>query len=47
MDAGVFNLADASYFEWADVRGRLAGDPLLELYRRPGRNWRLAVSASW
>ena len=47
VDAGVFNLADASYFEWADVRGRLAGDPLLELYRRPGRNWRLAVSASW
>jgi hemoglobin/transferrin/lactoferrin receptor protein len=47
VDAGVFNVGDASYFEWADVRGRTAGDPLLELYRRPGRNWRLALTANW
>ena len=47
VDAGVFNVANASYYEWADVRGRPAGDPLLELYRRPGRSWRVAVSASW
>jgi hemoglobin/transferrin/lactoferrin receptor protein len=47
VDVGVFNLTDASYFEWADVRGRPAGDPLLELYRRPGRNWRVAVTADW
>ncbi|KPJ79430.1 MAG: hypothetical protein AMJ58_11980 [Gammaproteobacteria bacterium SG8_30] len=47
VDAGVFNLTDASYLEWADVRGRPAGDPLLDYYRRPGRNWRLTVTASW
>ena len=47
VDAGVFNLGDASYYEWVDVRGRAASDPLLELYRRPGRNWRVAVTASW
>jgi hemoglobin/transferrin/lactoferrin receptor protein len=47
VDAGVFNLGDASYYEWADVRGHPASDPLLELYRRPGRNWRLAVTANW
>jgi len=47
LDAGVFNAGDASYLEWSDVRGRAAGDPLLELYRRPGRNWRVAVTASW
>jgi hemoglobin/transferrin/lactoferrin receptor protein len=47
VDAGVFNLGDASYFEWVDVRGRAASDPLLELYRRPGRNWRIALTASW
>ena len=47
VDAGVFNLGDASYYEWADVRGRPASDPLLELYRRPGRNWRLALTANW
>jgi len=47
VDAGVFNVGNASYFEWADVRGRSAGDPLLELYRRPGRNWRLALTVDW
>lgn len=47
VDAGVFNVGDRSHFEWTDVRGRTAGDPLLELYRRPGRNWRLAFSAAW
>lgn len=36
--AGLFNLTDRSYLEWTDVRDRAASDPLLELYRRPGRN---------
>jgi len=47
VDAGMFNLGDAAYYEWADVRGHPASDPLLELYRRPGRNWRLSVTANW
>jgi hemoglobin/transferrin/lactoferrin receptor protein len=38
LNAGVFNLADASYIEWADVRGRIAGDPLIPYYTRAGRN---------
>ena len=47
LNAGVFNLTDADYIEWADVRGRPVGDPLLPYYTRPGRNasltlhWRL------
>jgi hemoglobin/transferrin/lactoferrin receptor protein len=45
VDAGVFNLGDASYLEWSDVRGRPASDPLLDLYRRPGRNWALSLTA--
>ncbi len=45
LNAGVFNLADRAYMEWSDVRGRPAGDPLLELYRRPGRN--VAVTLTW
>jgi hemoglobin/transferrin/lactoferrin receptor protein len=46
-DLGVFNLADASYLEWSDVRGRPASDPLLDYYRRPGRNWRVSLTAVW
>jgi hemoglobin/transferrin/lactoferrin receptor protein len=38
LNAGVFNLADASYIEWADVRGRIAADPLIPYYMRAGRN---------
>ena len=47
IDAGMFNLADASYLEWTDVRGRPAGDPMLDLYRRPGRNWAVSVTGGW
>ncbi len=47
LDAGVFNLTDKSYLEWADVRGRPAADPLLELYRRPGRNLAVRISGSF
>jgi hypothetical protein len=36
--SGLFNLGDASYVEWADVRGRVVGDPLLPYYTRPGFN---------
>jgi len=38
LNAGLFNLADAEYIEWTDVRGRVASDPLLPYYTRPGRN---------
>jgi hemoglobin/transferrin/lactoferrin receptor protein len=47
LKAGVFNLTDAEYIEWADIRGRPAGDPLIPYYTRPGRSasltlhWRL------
>jgi hemoglobin/transferrin/lactoferrin receptor protein len=37
INAGVFNLTDAEYIEWADVRGRTVGDPLIPYYTRPGR----------
>lgn len=47
INLGVFNLADASYFEWADVYGRQAADPLLEYYRRPGRHWSVALTAGF
>jgi hemoglobin/transferrin/lactoferrin receptor protein len=38
VDAGVFNLTDKFYWEWADVRGRLASDPVIARFTAPGRN---------
>ena len=45
LNAAIFNLADADYIEWADVRGRVAGDPLLPYYTRPGRS--ASVTLHW
>lgn len=40
INAGLFNLADRSYVEWADARlaGLAEGSALIERYTRPGRN---------
>ncbi len=38
LNLGLFNLADAEYIEWSDVRGRVAGDPLIPYYTRAGFN---------
>ncbi|MEX1994227.1 MAG: TonB-dependent hemoglobin/transferrin/lactoferrin family receptor [Steroidobacteraceae bacterium] len=46
VDAGLFNLGDRAYHEWATVRGRAPGDPLLPLYLEPGRNLAITVSAT-
>jgi hemoglobin/transferrin/lactoferrin receptor protein len=45
LQAGLFNLTDAEYIEWADVRGRPVGDPLIPYYTRPGRN--LSLTLAW
>jgi outer membrane receptor protein involved in Fe transport len=45
LNAGVFNLTGAEYIEWADVRGRVVGDPLIPYYTRPGRN--SSVTLHW
>jgi hemoglobin/transferrin/lactoferrin receptor protein len=45
LDAGLFNLTDRAYIEWADVRGRPAGDPLIPYYTHPGRN--VSVTLRW
>jgi hemoglobin/transferrin/lactoferrin receptor protein len=42
LNAGVYNIADEKYWEWADVRGRPATDAAIDRYSRPGRS----VSAS-
>jgi hemoglobin/transferrin/lactoferrin receptor protein len=47
LNLGLFNVTDRSYYEWATVRGRRPGDPLLPLYREPGRNAALTISATF
>ena len=45
LNAGLFNLTDVDYIEWADVRGRPVDDPLIPYYTRPGRN--VSVTLHW
>ncbi|MGB5103740.1 MAG: TonB-dependent hemoglobin/transferrin/lactoferrin family receptor [Steroidobacteraceae bacterium] len=45
LNAGVYNVGDASYIEWSDVRGRTNDDPLVQYYTRPGRN--ASVTLHW
>jgi len=45
VNAGLFNLTDADYIEWADVRGRTTADPLIPYYTRPGRS--ASVTLHW
>ena len=35
---GLLNLTDVKYFEWWNVRGRQANDPVLDRYSSPGRS---------
>ncbi|MFO1393665.1 MAG: TonB-dependent hemoglobin/transferrin/lactoferrin family receptor [Steroidobacteraceae bacterium] len=45
LDAGIFNLTNQAYIQWADVRGRPVGDPLIPYYTNPGRN--VSVTLCW
>lgn len=47
LQAGLFNLTDQTYYEWATVRGRAPGDPLLPLYLEPGRNLAVTIGAAF
>ena len=47
LRAGVLNLTDRKYFEWANVRGRLASDPVIDRYSSPGISGIVSLSAGW
>lgn len=47
LNLGLFNLTDRQYWDWADVSGRAADDPLIELYTRPGRNISASLEIDW
>lgn len=38
LHLGLANLTDETYWEWSDVRGRPAGDPVIDRFSRPGRS---------
>jgi hemoglobin/transferrin/lactoferrin receptor protein len=47
LRAGLLNLTDARYFEWANVRGRDAADPTIDRYSGPGRSGLLSIGYGW
>ena len=44
---GLLNLADAHYFEWWNVRGRPADDPVIDRYSSPGRSVITSLAYDW
>jgi hemoglobin/transferrin/lactoferrin receptor protein len=47
LRGGVLNLTDRKYFEWPNVRGRLATDVLIDRYSSPGISGIVSLSAGW
>lgn len=47
LRAGVLNLTNARYYEWQNVRGRPAGDPVIERYTSPGVSAIVSVGYAW
>jgi hemoglobin/transferrin/lactoferrin receptor protein len=45
--AGLHNLADRTYWHWADVRGLSPDDPMLPYLARAGRSASLSVNVNW
>ena len=44
---GLLNATDAKYFEWWNVRGRPAGDPVIDRYSSPGRSLITSLAYDW
>ena len=44
---GLLNLTDARYFEWWNVRGRGAGDPVIDRYSSPGFSVISSLAYDW
>lgn len=47
LRAGVLNLTNATYYEWAAVRGRSATDPAISRYTSPGINGVVSLGYGW
>ena len=44
---GVLNLTNARYFEWSNVRGRQATDPVIDRYSSPGISAVVSAAYGW
>ncbi len=44
---GLLNLTDATYFEWWNVRGRQANDPVIDRYSSPGVSLITSLAFDW
>ena len=44
---GLLNLADSKYFEWWNVRGRAASDPIIDRYTSPGVSVVASLGYDW
>lgn len=47
LRASALNLTDARYFEWANVRGRSASDPVIDRFSSPGLSGMVGLSYGW
>lgn len=47
LNLGVFNLADKTYTDWADVPGVASSSQTLDRYTRAGRSFAASVSVDW
>ena len=44
---GLLNLTDSRYFEWWNVRGRAANDPVIDKYTSPGLSVVASLGYDW
>ena len=47
LRAGLMNLTDRTYWNWADVRGLGPSEPVLPYLAQPGRNVSLSIQYDW
>jgi len=47
LRAGVFNLADETYWRWSDVANLAANDPMIPILSQAGRNYSLSLSVEF
>ncbi len=47
LTAGVYNLTDKKYWQWASVVGQAATSTTIDAYTQPGRNYRVSLVADF
>jgi hemoglobin/transferrin/lactoferrin receptor protein len=47
LRAGVLNVADTTYYEWANIRGRTADSSVITRYTSPGRSGIVSLAYGW